>query len=57
MTYLMLMLTTMLFITIVDCYFFDGSQGYFIIHGYLVNKLRYKMQLFYKIESVILLSY
>lgn len=40
----MLMLTTMLFITIVDCYFFDGSQGYFIIHGYLVNKVRYKMQ-------------
>lgn len=40
----MLMLTTMLFITIVDYYFFDGSQGYFIIHCYLVNKLRYKME-------------
>lgn len=40
----MLILTTMLITTIIKCYFFNESQEYFVIHGYLVNKLRYKMQ-------------
>ena len=44
MTDLMLVLTTMLFITVVEYYILDWSQVYFIIHGYFVSKLRYKMQ-------------
>lgn len=44
MMYLMLTLTTMVCITTVEYYFFNGSPEYLIILGYLVKKLKCKMQ-------------